>query len=63
MKYLLLFSFLLAISTVVNGQTNDYTQDVKTEDAIIKALYEVISGEANAPRDWDRFRFLFKPEG
>ncbi|NOS55588.1 MAG: hypothetical protein HOP37_04950 [Cyclobacteriaceae bacterium] len=63
MKYLLLFSFLLAISTVVNGQTNDYTQDVKTEDAIIKALYEVISGEAIKPRDWDRFRFLFKPEG
>jgi hypothetical protein len=62
-KYLFLSSFLLAISTVVNGQTNDYTQDVKTEDAIIKALYEVISGEANKPRDWDRFRFLFKPEG
>jgi hypothetical protein len=63
MRYLLLFSFLLTISTVAKGQTNDYSQDVKTENAIIKALYEVISGEANTPRDWDRFRFLFKPEG
>ncbi len=57
------FIFLVAFSSVVNGQTNDYTKDVKTEDAIIKALYEVISGEPNTPRDWDRFRFLFKPEG
>lgn len=57
------FVFLVAFSSLVNGQANDYTKDVKTEDAIIIALYEVISGEPNAPRDWDRFRFLFKPEG
>ncbi|MFC1535720.1 hypothetical protein ACFL32_00995, partial [Candidatus Neomarinimicrobiota bacterium] len=31
-------------------------------DAIITALYECISGPAGEPRDWDRFRTLFKPE-
>ena len=37
----------------------DYSQDVKSVDAIMDALYEVISGEAGAPRDWDRFKNLF----
>ncbi len=34
--------------------------DVASEDAIIEALYDVISGPAG-PRDWDRFRSLFAP--
>jgi len=37
----------------------DYSSDVKSVDATIAALYEVISGEAGTPRDWDRFRNLF----
>lgn len=32
--------------------------DVKTIDALIKATYNVISGEAG-PRNWDRFHSLF----
>jgi len=35
--------------------------DVATPDAIIAALYDVISGPAGKPRDWDRFRSLFAP--
>ena len=35
--------------------------DVSSSDAIIKALYDVISGPAG-PRDWDRFQSLFIPE-
>lgn len=35
--------------------------DVASEDAIIKALYDVISGPAGAPRNWDRMRSLFHP--
>ena len=35
--------------------------DVATIDAIITALYASISGPANSPRDWDRFRSLFAP--
>jgi len=36
-----------------------YEQDVKSIDAIIHALYEVISGEAGESRDWERFKYLF----
>jgi len=34
-------------------------EDVSSMDAIIKALYDVISGPAGQKRDWDRFRSLF----
>jgi len=36
--------------------------DVSSEDAIIAALYDVISGPAGEKRDWDRFRSLFMEE-
>jgi hypothetical protein len=36
--------------------------DVATVDAIIGALYDVISGPAGEARDWDRFRSLLIPE-
>ena len=35
--------------------------DVASIDAIINASYEVISGPAGKPRDWDRERSLFLP--
>lgn len=33
--------------------------DVASPDAILTAVYDVISGPAGAPRDWDRFKSLF----
>ena len=36
-------------------------EDVQSVDAIVKALYDVISGPAG-PRDWNRFHSLFRPE-
>jgi hypothetical protein len=36
-------------------------KDVASQDAIIAALYDVISGPACQARDWDRFRSLFVP--
>ncbi|MBI1333089.1 MAG: hypothetical protein GC165_09440 [Armatimonadetes bacterium] len=39
------------------------TEDVKSEDAIIKAVYDVISGPAGKARDWDRFQSLFDAKG
>jgi hypothetical protein len=39
------------------------TADVESVDGIVAALYEVISGPAGKPRDWDRMRSLFAPEG
>ena len=36
-------------------------RDVGTMDAIVAALYDVISGPAGQKRNWDRFRSLFVP--
>lgn len=36
--------------------------EVSTVDAIIKTLYEVISGPAGQRRNWNKFRSLFRPE-
>lgn len=33
--------------------------DVSSIDAFMKAVYDVISGDAGQKRDWDRFRALF----
>ena len=35
--------------------------DVSSPDAILAALYDVISGPAGQKRDWNRFRSLFAP--
>jgi hypothetical protein len=37
------------------------TADVESVDAIIAAVYDVISGPAGEARDWNRFRSLFLP--
>ena len=36
--------------------------DVASVDAIVAAVYDVISGPAGEARDWDRWRSLFLPE-
>jgi hypothetical protein len=36
-------------------------KDVATMDAIVAAVYDVISGPAGQKRNWDRFRSLFIP--
>jgi hypothetical protein len=37
-------------------------EDVKSPEAIIAAVYEVISGGKGQARDWDRMRSLFIPD-
>src|SRR6185369_6221208 len=37
--------------------------DVATLDAILRTFYETVSGAVGQPRDWDRFRSLFLPDG
>src|SRR5690242_2414566 len=41
--------------------TTTVNPDTVSIDAIIKALYESISGPAGAPRQWDRDRALYAP--
>ncbi|MEJ0033195.1 MAG: hypothetical protein WDO15_23960 [Bacteroidota bacterium] len=59
---ILVFLLLTTTAFAQTAQTKDYSKDVASVDSIIAALYDVISGEPGAPRDWDRFRNLFKPE-
>ena len=37
--------------------------DVDSVEHLVSALYDTISGPAGKPRDWDRFRSLFLPDG
>ncbi|HEX7159279.1 MAG TPA: hypothetical protein VF214_09710 [Edaphobacter sp.] len=37
-------------------------EDVGSVEAIVAALYDVISGPKGQPRDWDRMRSLFIPD-
>ncbi|MDP2497294.1 MAG: DUF4440 domain-containing protein [Candidatus Palauibacterales bacterium] len=36
---------------------------MESPEAIVAAVYDVISGGAAEERDWERFRSLFRPEG
>ncbi len=60
-KYIISIVAIVALAPAAVAQ-KDYSADVKSVDAIIAALYEVISGDPGQARDWDRFRNLFKPE-
>lgn len=62
MKISLFIILLLSSVTDMCGQQKDYQNDVKSVDAVIGAVYAVISGEPGQARDWNRFRNLFKPE-
>jgi hypothetical protein len=65
--------FFLVITLFAAGYTSSATphtdsipanpNDVKSVDAIIHALYDVISGDSGVQRNWDRMRTLFIPEG
>src|SRR5436190_11120186 len=56
----IMIALLLMISATVfaPGQTPKPAdpKDVSSMDSIMKAIYDVISGEKGKPRDWDRFR-------
>ncbi len=57
-------ALLLASATSAAAQTPmAKPEDVSSIDAIMKAVYDVISGPAGQKRDWDRFRSLFAPGG
>jgi hypothetical protein len=57
----LLTAVLLGSATPLLAQNplDADSDDVESIDAIIEALYDVISGPAGQERDWNRFRSLF----
>ena len=62
MKKLILVAaiFLISLSNAVAQTVKEANPaDVASLDVIMKSVYDVISGDAGKPRDWDRFRSLF----
>jgi hypothetical protein len=61
--------FLFYLTTMVfmatgslKAQSKAFENDVKTIDALIKASYEVVSGEKGAQRQWERDHYLHHPK-
>jgi hypothetical protein len=59
---LLLFVATASAQDVPEDWPEAAAADVESVDSIVAAVYDVISGPAG-PRDWDRFRSLFRPDG
>ncbi len=58
------FSLIIYLSLSASLFAQDAKpEDVQSADAILAALYDVISGPAGEKRDWDRMKSLFIPEG
>lgn len=62
MKFFTIIYCLILASLPSISQPVEYGKDVQSKEAIINALYQVISGAPEQARDWDRFRNLFLPE-
>ena len=67
-KFLSLGVCLLLLTHAARTQTKTdsviaATKDMESVDAIVAALYNVISGAAGEARNWNRMRSLFLPEG
>ncbi|HEY2866185.1 MAG TPA: hypothetical protein VGJ02_03770, partial [Pyrinomonadaceae bacterium] len=59
-KLLILVITLTAFQTTIAQTPKEADPaDVASLDSIMKAVYDVISGDAGKARDWDRFRSLF----
>src|SRR5277367_1027218 len=64
-----LVNFMLLLAAAVAAQTptaapptvSPQPADVASPEAIIQAVYSVISGPVGAPRDWARLRSLMAP--
>jgi hypothetical protein len=74
MRNLLAIIVITTCSLNINAQDKKVTSEkdsikthvidsskVKTLDATIKTLYNVISGEKGVERNWELFKYLFKP--
>ena len=64
----LVLAGVVSISATLSGQTTPGVvppadpADVQSIEAIVLAVYDVISGAAGEERDWDRMRSLFAPQ-
>ncbi len=61
MKHIVTGIVLLCCAFGAHASDEKYADKVKTLDTTIETLYAVISGDKGVARDWDLFRYLFKP--
>ena len=61
MKYIFLSLGILAAAIGAQASDEKYSDSVATLDATIHTLYSVISGDKDVERNWELFRYLFKP--
>jgi hypothetical protein len=54
---------ILGAGTLKAQESAARPADVESVDAILRAIYDAISGPAGQVRDWNRFRSLFLPGG
>ena len=62
--FIALFAFILLVPAYAQetpAVPEPLPADVESVDAIMAAVYDVISGAKGEERDWDRFRSLFHP--
>ncbi len=54
----------ISLTSEANAQTADekYISKVQSLDSTLNTLYGVISGEKGEPRNWELFKYLFRPE-
>ena len=60
-KYLWLMMSIVMVTCTAKGSDEKYADKVATLDSTIKTIYSVISGDKGEERDWELFRYLFKP--
>ena len=53
---------LVAFSSRAQGSENDYLSKCQNLDSTLETLYGVISGEKGEARNWELFKYLFKPD-
>ena len=58
----LIVTALLLVASLDCVAQSEFAEDVKSHEAIIEALYEVISGGPEEPRNWARFQNLFSAD-
>ncbi|WP_312557931.1 hypothetical protein [Empedobacter brevis] len=64
MKQFLFYVTTLVFMTTMNlkAQNTSFENDAKTIEALMKASYEVVSGEKGAKRQWERDHYLHHPK-
>ncbi|MEM7185589.1 MAG: hypothetical protein AAF466_02930 [Bacteroidota bacterium] len=56
-----LLSCCVSMAGYSQADTSQYLEKVQTVDGTIRTLYGVISGEKGEARNWELFKYLFKP--